>query len=91
MILPLTALTQTEYDILMFLSMHRHTHYPNPSVIGYQCMKLHKPNASPQGMALAVGKHLRSLHKKGMIHPYNGWKITQAGMDAVASTTEKVS
>lgn len=77
------TLTEFERKTLELLSDGRRW---QTSIVGYELFKDRpktRANPSPQGMALAAGRFLGPLMRRGFVHSYNGWHITKEGKEAL--------
>lgn len=82
--------TLTHYERKALTVLRDHGPFGYPSAIGYKLFEgepekgVRKPNPSPQGMALAAGRFLYKLEKRGLIYRHNDIAINAKGRALLA-------
>ena len=79
----MTMTILTPYERKTLIILRDHGPFGVLSQVGYKLFEEggegHKPNPSPQGMALAAGRYTGPLRKRGLIYSSGGYSISPAG------------
>lgn len=80
--------TLTEYERKTLIILRDNGPFSVLSQVGYKLFENggpgHKPNPSPQGMALAAGRFTGPLRSRGLIYSSGGYSISAKGRELLA-------